>query len=278
MHVQVLAIFGDYSQALKVLREAVHRRPHDADACLSLARALLGSIRRQALVSIAEQAGVGVRKSGPREASVSSQGGGLVDGAPQAAKSVTSSPFDPSPDIIEAVEREEIRKEAGEDSRAGQAREAEEAMELVEGVVKREVRHVRGMVSLAIVHENTGALSVAQRCFGFALLEAPRDYEALIGMLYVAGWPGVCLSVWVVGGWELMLRCLYRDRVCGWFTECACRDGEDSDSATRQEGRRRRLLHPDKRACTRVSHKSCRHLACRPPGVPTQGPAPTFYQ
>ena len=151
-------------------------------------------------------------------------------------------------------------------------------MELVEGVVTREVRHVRGLVSLAILHEGAGALSVAQRCFGFALLEAPRDYEALIGMLYVAGWPGVCLSVWVAGGWELMLCCLYRDRVSGWITECACRDGEDSDSATRQEGRRRRLLHPDKRACTRVSHKSCRHLACRPPGVPTQGPAPTFYQ
>ena len=108
-------------------------------------------------------------------------------------------------------------------------------MELVEGVVTREVRHVRGLVSLAILHEGAGALSVAQRCFGFALLEAPRDYEALIGMLYVAVWPGVCLSVWVVGGWELMLRCLYRDRVCGWFTECACRDDEGSDSATRQE-------------------------------------------
>jgi hypothetical protein len=60
-----------------------------------------------------------------------------------------------------------------------------EALRLLEGVAERDGYNAAALVELGEVNQVSGALAVAQRCFGFALLLEPRNYAAVVGMVGV---------------------------------------------------------------------------------------------
>jgi hypothetical protein len=119
-------------------------------ACVALAEAILANIRSVTL----EQAGQATSRRGKS--------------FPSQVQKSQSSPFDPSPDVLEALGggrgnvKDTVVVEARRDSNSATqqsdafARGRDEALGLLEGVVLRDVRNVAGLVNLGLFNEHAG--------------------------------------------------------------------------------------------------------------------------
>ena len=115
-------------------------------ACVALAEAILANIRS---VTLEQAAGQGT----------------VFPGDVQKSK---STPFDPSPDVLEALGggrgddwKASVVVEARRDSNSAAQQfnafgRRDEALQLLEGVVLRDVRNVAGLVNLGLFNEHAG--------------------------------------------------------------------------------------------------------------------------
>ena len=167
---ELLIALKEWKEAIVVLRRALLQRPHDAQASIALAQALLSHMRSRALENAAKKVGIVKGNKcenimGPKE----DKGVLEQEKIPNRVKEETGTPFD-----LKSAERAQAQE-----AKRVEDLEAQEALKILEDVIKRDVRHVRALVALGSLHERAGALALAQVCLS-SLCETLLKYKMTV--------------------------------------------------------------------------------------------------